>query len=265
MVKFPRADGSLDRRDRQELRRQYLLYQQLFAIRESELCRSVVQIDQEECWQGFLHWHEKDSVLGAIIQAKNLSRAKLRLSRDGASFPARMDASPYQEFRSQEYPTGRALREDLRRNFCAAANFKYQRGCRNRNSGVRSCRRREQGLYLKIQDQHLPRKFFAKLPDSLAPELLQLLTPEFRNVLGGEAQVSEKLQEFRMERSLNPGEPLSKGLPGVWTFGKPRLRELRPLLATGYGFAAKERLGDTPALNFVASSQSYCQKLAVCS
>ena len=36
-------------------------------------------------------------------------------------------------------------------------------------------------------DQHLPGKIFAKLPDSLAPELLQLLTPEFRNVLGGQA------------------------------------------------------------------------------
>src|ERR1700731_2226388 len=86
----------------------------------------------------------------------------------------------------------------MRRNFCAAANFKYQRGYRRRNSGVRSCRScriGEQGLYPKIQDQHLPGKILAKLPDSLAPELLQLLTPEFRNVLGGQAQVSEKLQE----------------------------------------------------------------------
>jgi hypothetical protein len=31
----------------------------------------------------------------------------------------------------------------------------------------------------KIQDQHLPGKIFARLPDALAPELLQLLTPEF--------------------------------------------------------------------------------------
>src|ERR1700730_1730023 len=93
-----------------------------------------------------------------------------------------------------------SAREDLRRNFCAAANFKYQRGYRSRNSGVRSCRScriREQGLYPKIQDQHLPGKILAKLPDSLAPELLQLLTPEFRNVLGGQAQVSEKLQELQ--------------------------------------------------------------------
>src|ERR1700732_3055238 len=92
-----------------------------------------------------------------------------------------------------------SAREDMRRNFCAAANFKYQRGYRSRNSGVRSCRRcriGEQGLYPKIQDQHLPGKILAKLPDSLAPELLQLLTPEFRNVLGGQAQVSEKLQQF---------------------------------------------------------------------
>jgi hypothetical protein len=42
------------------------------------------------------------------------------------------------------------------------------------------CRRiREQSLYPKIQDQHLPGEIFAKLPDSLAPELPQLLTPEF--------------------------------------------------------------------------------------
>src|ERR1700731_337953 len=100
----------------------------------------------------------------------------------------------------------------MRRNFCAAANFKYQRGYRSRNSGVRSCRScriGEQGLYPKIQDQHLPGKILAKLPDSLAPELLQLLTPEFRNVLGGQAQLSEKLQEeFRgftlHRRSFSP-------------------------------------------------------------
>ena len=41
-----------------------------------------------------------------------------------------------------------------------------------------------------------PWEIFAKLPDSLAPELLQLLTPEFRNVLGGKAQVSEKNREI---------------------------------------------------------------------
>src|ERR1700726_607043 len=72
-----------------------------------------------------------------------------------------------------------SAREDMRRNFCAAANFKYQRGYRSRNSGVRSCRScriREQGLNPKIQDQHLPGKILAKLPDSLAPELLQLLS-----------------------------------------------------------------------------------------
>jgi hypothetical protein len=32
---------------------------------------------------------------------------------------------------------------------------------------------------LEIEDQHLPGRIFAKHPDSLAPELLQLLTPEF--------------------------------------------------------------------------------------
>jgi len=30
----------------------------------------------------------------------------------------------------------------------------------------------------KIQDQHLSEKIFAELPDSLTPELLQLLTPD---------------------------------------------------------------------------------------
>jgi hypothetical protein len=33
-------------------------------------------------------------------------------------------------------------------------------------------------------------------------ELLELLTPEFRIVLGGQAQVSEKLQEFRRKDLL---------------------------------------------------------------
>jgi hypothetical protein len=45
---------------------------------------------------------------------------------------------------------------------------------------LQSCRIREQGLYPKIQDQHLPGKILAKLPDSLAPELLQLLISDFR-------------------------------------------------------------------------------------
>src|ERR1700736_3664091 len=72
-----------------------------------------------------------------------------------------------------------SAREDLRRNFCAAANSSIREVTGSRNSGVRSCRIREQGLNPKIQDQHLPGKIFAKLPDSLAPELLQLLTPEF--------------------------------------------------------------------------------------
>jgi hypothetical protein len=102
-------------------------------------------------------------------------------------------------------PTGRA----------PGANFKYQRevtGVGTQESGVAGVAEegrshaglasiREQGLYPKIQDQHLPGKIFAKLlPDSLAPELLQLLTPEFRNVLGGQAQVSEK------QEAEKPGE-----------------------------------------------------------
>src|ERR1700693_2227194 len=66
----------------------------------------------------------------------------------------------------------------------ASASVERFRGknSRGKNSGVRSCRScriREQGLYPKIRDEHLLGKIFAKLRDSLAPELLQLLTPEF--------------------------------------------------------------------------------------
>src|SRR5271157_3812648 len=48
-----------------------------------------------------------------------------------------------------------------------------------KNSGVRSrrsCRKCEQGLYPKIRDRNLPGKISAGIPDSLAPELLQILT-----------------------------------------------------------------------------------------
>ena len=58
---------------------------------------------------------------------------------------------------------------------------------RNQNSGVRSCRICEQGLYPKIRDRHLPGKISAGIPDSLAPELLQLLNSEFWNVELGTA------------------------------------------------------------------------------
>ena len=62
---------------------------------------------------------------------------------------------------------------------------------RNQNSGVRSCRICEQGLYPKIRDRHLPGKISAGIPDSfLAPELLQLLNSEFWNVESGHRQVS---------------------------------------------------------------------------
>ena len=56
---------------------------------------------------------------------------------------------------------------------------------RNQNSGVtscRSCRICEQGLYSKIRERHLPGKISTGIPDSLAPELLQLLNSEFWNV-----------------------------------------------------------------------------------
>src|ERR1700719_1309251 len=61
---------------------------------------------------------------------------------------------------SQEQSTGECARR-FGKKLCAAVNFEDQRGYRNRNSGVRSCRScriREQGLYPKIHDQHLPRK-----------------------------------------------------------------------------------------------------------
>jgi hypothetical protein len=41
---------------------------------------------------------------------------------------------------------------------------------------------RKQGLYPKNPGPASPWEIFAKLSDSLAPELLQLLTPEFRIV-----------------------------------------------------------------------------------
>jgi hypothetical protein len=77
---------------------------------------------------------------------------------------------------------------DLRRNFRSAANAKFTEEVRNQNSGVRSCRSCricEQGLYPKIRDRHLPGKISAGIPDSLAPELLQLLNSEFWNVESG--------------------------------------------------------------------------------
>src|SRR5271165_2437528 len=52
----------------------------------------------------------------------------------------------------------------------------------NQNSGVRSCRICEQGLYPKIRDRHLPGKISAGIPDSLAPELLQLLTSSIARI-----------------------------------------------------------------------------------
>jgi hypothetical protein len=49
------------------------------------------------------------SVLWAIIQAKNLGRAKLRLSRRRRVLPGSDGASPYRKskLRSQERPTGK--------------------------------------------------------------------------------------------------------------------------------------------------------------
>jgi hypothetical protein len=41
-------------------------------------------------------------------------------------------------------------------------------------------------------DPQVPGKIFANLPDSLAPELLQLLIPEFLNVVGSQVQGLEK-------------------------------------------------------------------------
>jgi hypothetical protein len=54
------------------------------------------------------------------------------------------------------------------------------RGSRIQESGVAGVAEyAEQGLYPKNPGAAFPGKIFAKLPDSLAPELLQLLTPEF--------------------------------------------------------------------------------------
>ena len=63
---------------------------------------------------------------------------------------------------------------------------KFQRSCR-------SCRICEQGLYPKIRDRHLPGKISAGIPDSLAPELLQLLTSEFWNVVRNTVKLQRTL------------------------------------------------------------------------
>ena len=85
-----------------------------------------------------------------------------------------------------------SAREDLRRNFCAAANFKYQRGYREselRSQELQELQNRRARSLSENPGPAPPWGIFAKLPDSLAPELL---TPEFRNVLGGRAQVPWK-------------------------------------------------------------------------
>jgi hypothetical protein len=89
-------------------------------------------------------------------------------------------------------------------------------GHRSRNSGVRSCRScriRQQGLCPKMQDQPLPGRIFAKLPDSPAPELLQLLTPEFRNAYPDQ---NESLATSKRDSSLGVKPThamLSTGMP----------------------------------------------------
>src|ERR1700693_644319 len=57
----------------------------------------------------------------------------------------------------------------------------------------------------EIHDQHLPRKIFAKLPDSLAPELLQLLTPEFRNGRFARALKNSQLTSGKIPRISGTG------------------------------------------------------------
>ena len=121
--------------------------------------------------------------------------------------------------RSQEHPTGREPREDFRRNFCAAANFKYQRGCRNRNSGVRSCRScriREQGLYPKIQDQHLPRKIFAKLPRFSSLKFSQV-SPLVRS-----SPVASCLGSSLQGRKLSRLAPTDVGTPCAFLMGREK-------------------------------------------
>jgi hypothetical protein len=75
----------------------------------------------------------------------------------------------------------------LRRNFCAAANFKYQRevtGVGTQESGVAGVAEYASKVFIRKSGPASPGKILAKLPDSLAPELLQLLTPEFRKTPG---------------------------------------------------------------------------------
>ena len=78
---------------------------------------------------------------------------------------------------------GLARVNDLRRNFARRPTPSFTEEVRNQNSGVRSCRICEQGLYPKIRDRHLPGKISAGIPDFLAPELLQLLNSSLARLL----------------------------------------------------------------------------------
>ena len=102
---------------------------------------------------------------------------------------------------------------DLRRNFRSAANAKFHR--RSQESELRSQELQElQNLRARSSSENpgqaSPRENLRRNPDSLAPELLQLLTSEFWNVSQEHRQVSEKLQELQNLRarssSENPGQ-----------------------------------------------------------
>jgi hypothetical protein len=74
-----------------------------------------------------------------------------------------------------------------------------------------SCRIPEQGLIRKTQDKHLHGKI-AKLLDSLAPELMQLLIPEFPILLGRPS--FREVPEFRSRR-MNPALLVCEGSPST--------------------------------------------------
>src|SRR5271154_7144154 len=80
---------------------------------------------------------------------------------------------------------GLARVNDLRRNFRSAANAKFDRRSQESEFRSQELQNMRARSLSEIRDRHLPGKISAGIPDSLAPELLQLLNSEFWNVESG--------------------------------------------------------------------------------
>src|ERR1700726_1183883 len=110
---------------------------------------SIERDRQRTRHEGLFSIYEKYFQQALLWQIRTLSTVENLQAARGRSRPE--DSSgKLQDFRRTQRASAR---EDLRRSFCAAANFKYQRGYRSRNSGVRSCRSsgaKESGSLAKI-------------------------------------------------------------------------------------------------------------------